>query len=1278
MCGIYLQSIFTQDSGYNIDGDYNMLGKNTKLNKEIIRVLDNLAKGSLDVRMDANSIGGDKEIADKLNSFFDEVTKWKRSADSQVAVVEEIRKLINNADKGQLNSRANADGLEGEAKELVEGVNYLLDGANDALEAANHELGAVVKKTHWYDSILDSLPFPVSVTDKDMNWTFLNKAVEDLTGLKRADMLGSQCNQWGATICNTKQCGICMLREGETTSFFEQPGEDNNFQVDTSYMYDENGEMIGHLEIIQDISATKQNADYTDNEIARLVDNLKQIASGNMEIDATVQDANEYTAKQHDNFVNIYASLDEVAESISNLIADANMLADAAIKGNLATRADASKHQGDFGKVIEGFNVCLDSVISPLNVSAEYVDRISKGDIPAQITDTYYGDFNEIKNNLNQCISAINELANDSQMLSQAAVNGKFETRADASKHGGKFRDIVDGVNHTLDTVVNKTYWYDSILDSLPFPVSVTDKDMNWTFLNKAVEDLTGLKRADMLGSQCNQWGATICNTKQCGICMLKEGKPTSFFEQPGEDNNFQVDTSYMYDSEGEMVGHIEVIQDVSASKQNAIYTENEIIRLVSNLENIASGSLDIDSNIAVANEYTAEQHDNFLNIYSSLADVSEAISNLIVDANMLADAAVEGNLSTRADASRHQGEFRKVVEGVNNTLDALIAPLNVTASYVETISMGEIPGKITDEYNGDFNLIKNNINSCIDGLGGLVESNDILQLMADNDHTQKVEGTYNGIFADVATATNVIRDRIVVIKKVNNNIAAGDLSDLAGLKKVGKRSENDDLIPCYITMMSNLEGLVDEFIRLGHAAESGSLDYRADSSDYEGVFSEAIDTVNTAVDALITPLNEAIRIVDQYSNGHLDARVGFETLGDFKQFSNALDNFGENLQALIADSSDVLTSISNNDLTRPVSVDGVGEFKMLTDGIENTRKSLNSVVSMVHGNSRDVASTAEEMSASVEEVTSSSYQIADTVSEISQGAQSQAGKTEEVSRAMVDMTMTVQEVATNSQKAAENAKESNDLIHNLGTIAEGLIVKMDSIREATSESSGVIMELDGKSKQIGEIVSLITSIADQTNLLALNAAIEAARAGEHGRGFAVVADEVRKLAEDSGNAAKQISGLIHEIQTGTSNAVTSMQQGDEEVSNGANALNEAASVIAEVIEAGDNIANMVQDIAAAAQEQSASIEEITASVEEVSAISEESAAGTEEASAAVQEQTATMQELSRSAEDLSLIASEMKTVVDSFKLDNATEYGDSASTATQSSDSKRAENALI
>ena len=151
----------------------------------------------------------------------------------------------------------------------------------------------------------------------------------------------------------------------------------------------------------------------------------------------------------------------EVARSVASaqlavqaMTSDAVMLARAAVEGKLATRADASKHQGDFQKIVSGVNQTLDAVIGPLNVAAGYVDRISKGDIPQKITDTYNGDFNVLKNNLNTCVDAVNALVADANRLSAAAVEGKLETRADASKHQGDFQKIVTGVNDTLDAVV--------------------------------------------------------------------------------------------------------------------------------------------------------------------------------------------------------------------------------------------------------------------------------------------------------------------------------------------------------------------------------------------------------------------------------------------------------------------------------------------------------------------------------------------------------------------------------------------------------------------------------------------------------------------------------------------------------------------------------------------------------------------------------------------------------------------------------------------------------
>ncbi len=160
-------------------------------------------------------------------------------------------------------------------------------------------------------------------------------------------------------------------------------------------------------------------------------------------------------------------TIEQVRTHLKALIVDTDLLVAAALKGELSTRADAGKHFGDFRKIVEGVNKTLDAVVGPLTVSADYVNKISKGDIPPKITDNYNGDFNVIKNNLNTCIDAVNALVRDANMLAQAGVEGKLAARADAAKHGGDFRKIVEGFNQTLDAVVGPLQDVAATLDKL-------------------------------------------------------------------------------------------------------------------------------------------------------------------------------------------------------------------------------------------------------------------------------------------------------------------------------------------------------------------------------------------------------------------------------------------------------------------------------------------------------------------------------------------------------------------------------------------------------------------------------------------------------------------------------------------------------------------------------------------------------------------------------------------------------------------------------------------
>jgi len=160
-------------------------------------------------------------------------------------------------------------------------------------------------------------------------------------------------------------------------------------------------------------------------------------------------------------------SMLKMTTAIKLMSSDAKMLTNEALAGKLSTRADATRHQGDFSLIIEGFNNTLNAVIGPLNVSAEYMERISKGDIPPKITDNYNGDFNEIKNNLNICIDAVAALVTDGKTLTEAAVAGKLSTRVDTSKHQGEFRAIVNGFNEALDAVMTPLNEVRSIIESM-------------------------------------------------------------------------------------------------------------------------------------------------------------------------------------------------------------------------------------------------------------------------------------------------------------------------------------------------------------------------------------------------------------------------------------------------------------------------------------------------------------------------------------------------------------------------------------------------------------------------------------------------------------------------------------------------------------------------------------------------------------------------------------------------------------------------------------------
>ncbi|MBP2656318.1 MAG: methyl-accepting chemotaxis sensory transducer [Firmicutes bacterium] len=318
-------------------------------------------------------------------------------------------------------------------------------------------------------------------------------------------------------------------------------------------------------------------------------------------------------------------------------------------------------------------------------------------------------------------------------------------------------------------------------------------------------------------------------------------------------------------------------------------------------------------------------------------------------------------------------------------------------------------------------------------------------------------------------------------------------------------------------------------------------------------------------------------------------------------------------------------------------------EFGTMIEGIRQ-------MVLGVRSTAEQVASSAQQLTATAEQTAQASVQISSSITEVASGAEKQSKAFDNTSEAIERISVGIQNVLASTNTAnSTTSKTAVAAQEGLEAIATA-INQMSSIEKTVNTSAIVVSKLGERSKEIGQIVDTISGIAGQTNLLALNAAIEAARAGENGKGFAVVAEEVRKLAEQSQEAAKQIASLIGEIQLDTSNAVVAMNAGTNEVTKGTEVATSAGKSF-------DNIANLVAKVSGEFKEVASAIAEIAdqsdyivTEVKVIDDISKNALGHTQMVSAASEEQSASMQEVAASSQSLAKLAEDLQQAIEKFK----------------------------
>ena len=1105
-------SKYSGENGKMIDGINKMLDAYIGPINVSAEYIDRISKGDVPAKITENYRGDFNEIKNNLNTLIDVIHLRN----------DDINFLTLAAQDGKLDFRADITKYSGYHGGLIDKINKMLDAY----------IGPINVSAEYIDRISKG-DVPAKITE-DYHGDF-NEIKNNLNALIDAIHL--------------RNADIDMLIEAGVNGHLD-------VRADSKKYSGENGKMIDGINTMLDayIGPINVSAEYID-----------RISKGDVPA--------KITEDYHGDFNEIKNNLNALIDAIHLRNADIDMLIEAGVNGHLDVRADSKKYSGENGKMIDGINTMLDAYIGPINVSAEYIDRISKGDVPAKITEDYHGDFNEIKNNLNALIDAIHLRNADIDMLIEAGVNGHLDVRADSKKYSGENGKMIDGINTMLDAYIgpiNVSAEYIDRISKGDVPAKITE-DYHGDF-NEIKNNLNALIDAVHL--------------RNADIDMLIEAGVNGHLDVRADSKKYSGEN-------GKMIDGINTMLDAYIGPIN-----------------VSAEYIDRISKGDVPAKITEDYHGDFNEIKNNLNALIDAIHLRNADIDMLIEAGVNGHLDVRADSKKYSGENGKMIDGINTMLDAYIGPLNLAAEYIDRISKGDLPAMITDEYRGDFNEIKNNLNMCISTLSFFVDEMRKMyeaQKLGDIDVVipdEKFIGVYQRMAKGVNDGVQLHVHNILKILSIIVSYAEGDFSPV--LEKLpGKQAianEKMDLL------RSNLRELISGVDNLMLAAVEGKLDTRADSSLLHGDFSKILIGFNEILDTVMYPVQEAMRVATEYSRCNFSDEFSSEVpaKGEFKEFKGALNTIGEEVSKTI---------------------------RILNDEIVSLRKH---------------ADTAHY---GVEDVSRGAKEIAHNAVESSANAEKSEEGIDQVIRAMADLTIMVGEISSNADVVARLSENANTLAKNGIQSAGNAESGMDSITRSSSEVEHIINEIRDEMNQIRKIVNIITDLANQTNLLALNAAIEAARAGEAGRGFAVVASEVKSLAQESRTSAESIADMILGLEKKSESAAVAIDASGKAVNDGSKAVSDTLVVFKELTTSVETINEKMLTIARATEQQAASFEEITASANEMSTLVKRTADDATQSSATSEEALAVVSQITDIIELINQAVDNMTNEMKIFRL---------------------------
>ncbi|MCV9385144.1 methyl-accepting chemotaxis protein [Reichenbachiella ulvae] len=584
----------------------------------------------------------------------------------------------------------------------------------------------------------------------------------------------------------------------------------------------------------------------------------------------------------------------------------------------------------------------------------------------------------------------------------------------------------------------------------------------------------------------------------------------------------------------------------------------------------------------------------------------------------------------------------------------------NYQRLFNEIIEMHKVIGlSETDGLQGELNQIADQLSSSVEEMIVTVGHR------ADQKVTQNIWAVV--ILMAVIMTIGVIILYLHVFKITRNiNIINDSASRLAmgRFPQLAHVNSGDELGKAHQSLNTLIQGLRDktEFAsEVGHGQLNSQLKVLSDDDRLGQSLIDLQDNLRRAIQEIHHVVRQA------GNNGELKTQVSLDyKLGVWEDFSKAINKLLASLTLPFETINQIVLGMAEGDFTRRYEGEQKGEFKRLADNFNRSLDQLNETLSAIHNHAEVINESSSAMLAANASMTTSTEEIASAITEMSTGAQNQVMKVDESSELVEAVLRSSEDMGNRSEKINQAAFRGHEDGEKGAEMAREMVKSVDQIAIFTMEANESMRVLTERSKEISRVLKVITDISSQTNLLALNAAIEAAQAGDAGRGFAVVAEEIRKLAEDSKNAAKEIEVLVSDVQKDTQTASGIIEQMDTSVQSGERVSKEAEEVFNRIAHSSADTLALSRDILQAAQLQKEDINKIVSITESIVVIAEQTAAGTEQVASSAHELSSGMKEYNRRSEGLSEIAFELRDMLNQFHIKHTPYYLKESSTKAQ------------